>query len=327
MPVCDERTVKYWNEIINCLNFVLWYRNTYMQPSLDHIRSFHAVVTEGSLLGAARALGLTQPTVGRHIDLLEDALGFRLFTRTRLGMELTPKGADLVTAAGEMLGRATDFLRVASGLEERLEGTIRISANEIFGALLLPALIADFMADHPEIEIELDVSNDATNLLQRDADIAVRMFRPTQNDLVARKIGDVPLGLFAHESYLSRRGTPRTMDDLKAHVLLGQDRNPSLIQAYGAVGLALGPGEFQFRTDNNISTIYALRAGIGIGPLHLGMAARWPDVVQVLPDLPVPSLELWLACHADVRHNRRIRMVMDFLADRMKAPYAAMSLA
>ena len=295
-----------------------------MQLSWDHIRTFHAVASHGSLLAASRHLGLTQPTVGRHIDLLEESLGFALFTRGREGMRLTEKGSDLVATAVEMLGTATDFERVASGLEERIEGTIRISANEILGALLLPGLVAEFMAEHPTIEIEIEVSNETTNLLQRDADIAVRMFRPTQNDLVARKIIDVPLGLFAHQSYLKRRPAPQFVDDLNKHVLLGQDRNHSLIKAYNALGMSVMPNSFQFRSDNNIATINAIRAGIGIGPLHIGMADLWADVVQVLPDIPVPSLELWLACHADVRHNKRIRIVMDYLAARLKTPYDAL---
>lgn len=295
-----------------------------MQISWDHIRTFHAVANQGSLLAASRHLGLTQPTVGRHIDLLEERLGFALFTRGREGMRLTAKGADLVTTASEMLGNAVDFERVASGLEERIEGTIRVSANEIVGAFLLPGLIAEFMAEHPMIEIEVEVSNETTNLLQRDADIAVRMFRPTQNDLVARKISDLPLGLYAHKSYFERHPNPRTVDDLNDHVLLGQHRNPSLMNAYNALGMSLTPNSFQFRCDNNIATINAVRAGIGIGPLHIGMAELWPDVTQVLLDLPVPSLELWLACHADVRHNKRIRLVMDFLADRLRSPYESL---
>lgn len=297
-----------------------------MRLSWDHIRTFHAVADHGSLLAASRHLGLTQPTVGRHIDLLEERLGFTLFTRGREGMQLTEKGADLVALAGEMLGNAAEFERVASGLDERIEGTIRISANEIVGGLLLPGLIAKFMTDHPMIEIEIEVSNEASNLLRRDADIAVRMFRPTQNDLVARKVRDLPMGLFAHTSYLERHTAPKTIDDLTAHVLLGQDRNPSLIAAYSAVGLNFERGGFQFRCDNNITTIGAIRAGIGIGPLHVGMAALWPDMVQVMPQIAVPSLELWLACHADVRHNKRIRLVMDFLAERLKEPYSSCPL-
>ena len=297
-----------------------------MQLSWDHIRSFHSVAQRGSLLAAARQLGLTQPTVGRHIDLLEAQLGFALFTRGRNGMRLTDKGADLVATAGEMQSTATALERVAAGMEDRIDGTIRIAANEVLGALMLPGLVAGLLDDHPEIEIEIAVSNDVSNLLQRDADIAIRMFRPTQNDLIARKIGDLPLGLFAHERYLARHRAPQTVDDLRHHVLLGQDRSDSLIRAFGSVGLHLSPGDFQLRSDSDIATIHAIRAGIGIGPLHLGMAAHWPDIVQVMPELAVPSLELWLACHADIRHNRRIRLVMDALADKLRQPYAYLAV-
>lgn len=298
-----------------------------MHLSWDHIRTFHTVAQQGSLLAASRHLGLTQPTVGRQIDLLEESLGFPLFTRGRDGMRLTDKGADLVATADEMLGRAKDFERVATGLEDRIEGTLRIAANEIFGAMLLPGLVAEFMIAHPTIQIEIEVSNAVSNLLKRDADIAIRMFRPTQNDLVARKICSLPLGLFAHESYLERTPAPDSLDDLRSHVLLGQDRNPSLITAYHAGGLDLTSGDFQFRCDNNIATIGAIRAGIGIGPLHIGMASRWPDIVRVLPDMPIQSLELWLACHADVQHSKRVRLLMVFLAEKLKSPYGWMQVA
>ncbi len=294
-----------------------------MHYSLDHIRTFHAVAQHGSLLAASRHLGLTQPTAGRHIDLLEETLGLSLFVRGREGMRLTEKGTDLVTTAGELMGNASEFERVAIGLEEKIEGVVRLSANQIFGTLLLPGVIAGFMEEHPEIEIEIDVSNEVSNLLQRDADIAIRLFRPTQNDLVARKVTELPMGLFAHESYLSRYPTPKSPDDLRQHVLLGQDRNPSLIGAYRMAGLELAPTDFAFRCDNDVAEVNAVRAGIGIGPLHVGMAKQWPSIVRVLPELPVPPFELWLACHADVRHNKRIRMVMNYLASKMRSPYKA----
>tara|TARA_R110002073_G_scaffold35973_20_gene105046 strand:- start:1104 stop:1997 length:894 start_codon:yes stop_codon:yes gene_type:complete len=297
-----------------------------MPLQLDHIRTFHAVAECGSLLAASRQLGLTQPTVGRHIDLLEDALGLSLFTRGRDGMRLTHKGSDLLASASEMMDTASEFERVAAGLEDRIEGTVRISANEIFGTLLLPGLLAPFILDHPEIEVELDVSNQVSNLLQRDADIAIRLFRPEQNDLIARKIVDLPLGLFAQDAYLERHPAPRTVNDLKDHLLIGQDRNTGLISAYEVAGIALRPNDFGFRCDNDIAEINAVRAGIGVGPLHTGMASKWSDVTQILPDIHVPALELWLACHADVRHNKRIRVVMDFLAKKLKTPYAASML-
>lgn len=236
-------------------------------------------------------------------------------------MRLTEKGTDLVTAAGELMESATEFERMAAGLEEKIEGVVRLSANQIFGTLLLPGIIAGFMVEHPEIEVEIDVSNDVSNLLQRDADIAIRLFRPTQNDLVARKVTELPMGLFAHESYLARNPAPKTVDDLRHHVLLGQDRNSSLIGAYRAAGLELSPTDFAFRCDNDVAEINAVRAGIGIGPLHVGMAKNWPSVVQVLPKLPLHTFELWLACHTDLRHNKRIRLLMDYLAAKLRMPY------
>jgi DNA-binding transcriptional LysR family regulator len=293
----------------------------FMNLSLDHIRTFHAVVKHGSLLAASQHLGITQPTAGRHIDLLEDTLGLSLFIRGREGMRLTEKGADLVSAADEFMGNAVEFERVASGLEEKINGVVRLSANQIFGTLLLPGIVAGLMQTHPEIEIEVDVSNEVSNLLQRDADVAIRLFRPTQNDLIARKVTELPMGLFAAKSYLSRNPAPNTVSDLKQHILIGQDRNPSLIGAYKAVGLELLPGDFAFRCDNDVAEINAVCSGIGIGPLHMGMAARWPSVVQILPDLPIHTYELWLACHADVRHNKRIRLVMDYLAEALGSPY------
>lgn len=294
-----------------------------MTPSLDHIRTFHAVATHGSLLAASRQLGLTQPTVGRHIDLLEDALGLRLFTRGREGMQLTEKGADLVAVATDMMRDATEFQRVATGLEEKIAGVVRLSVNEVIGSLLLPGILSAFMEQHPEIKIEIDVSNAASNLLKRDADIAIRMFRPVQNDLVARKVTALPMGLFAHQDYLARHPPIRKLADLKQHVLIGQDRNPALIAGFRALGLEVTPDDFAYRCDNDVALINAVLSAIGVGPLHVGMAAQWPQITQVLPDLVVPPFELWLACHADVRHNNRIRLVMRFLAKALKDPYRA----
>ncbi len=292
-----------------------------MQFSWDFIRSFQAVAETGSLSAAARRLGLTQPTVGRHIDLLEDNLKVALFTRGRDGMRLTERGADLVASADELSRAATAFERHAVGLEEDISGTVRISANEILGTLILPRVLPALMDTHPEIEIEISVSNETANLLQRDADIAIRMFRPTQNDLLARKITDLPLGFYAHKSYLVSHLAPATLADFRDHRIIGFDRETSLIQGFKAMAQEVTRHDFVFRTDSILGHIAAIRSGIGIGLTHVGLAEGWPDVVRVLPDLPLPSLELWTACHTDVRFNRRVRAVIDFLADALRTPY------
>ncbi len=149
--------------------------------------------------------------------------------------------------------------------------------------------------------------------------MAIRLFRPTQKDLVARKVTELPTGLFAHKDYLAR--APSSIADLTNQMLIGFDRNPGLIDAYRSFGLELFASNFAIRCDNDMAEINAVCAGIGIGPLHVGMATKWPSIEQVLPDLQIPSCEYWLACHPDVRHNKRIRVVMDFLASALKTPY------
>jgi len=293
-----------------------------MSTSWDLIRTFLAVAETGSLSAASRRLGLTQPTAGRHIDLLEDALHLTLFTRGREGMALTDAGARLVADAREMKGASDGFARQATGLSEDITGTVRIAANEILGVLVLPRLIAPFMAQNPGIEIEVVVSNSTANLLQRDADIAIRMFRPTQNDLVARKVSEIPLGLFAHRDYIAEHGTPATIADLKHHRFIGFDRETSLIEAAHALGVSFTRADFPFRCDNILSHVEAIRGGIGIGVTHIDLARRWPEVIQVLDQIDLPALDLWVACHSDLRFNKRIRLVTDFLADCLRTPYA-----
>ena len=292
-----------------------------MRFSWDLIRSFQAVAETGSLSAAARQLSLTQPTVGRHIDLLEAELKMPLFRRGREGMKLTSKGEDLIGAAQKVGETATTFERLAAGLDEDISGTIRVSANEIFGVMILPERFSTFIEQNPGIDVELVVSNDASNLLQRDADIAVRMFRPTQNDLVARKITDLSLGLYAHLDYFVKREVPNTLADLHDHIFIGFDRDTSLIGVADRLGKKFTPGDFKFRTDNILAHIEAIRAGLGIGVTHQGLAERWDDIQRVLPNVELPSLELWIACHGDVRYNKRIRLMMDFLAESLKNPY------
>lgn len=292
-----------------------------MRISWDLIRSFRAVSEAGSLSSAARKLGLTQPTIGRHIDLLEAELRLPLFIRSREGMALTERGRDLIGTAQQMSENATAFERLAYGFEEDVSGTLRISANEVFGVLIMPGLISAFMAEHPGIDIELVVSNDATNLLKRDADIAIRLFRPEQNDLVARKLTELPLGLYASHTHLEQHGEPKSIEDLRNHSFIGFDRDTSMIDAAQAMGVNLSVHDFSFRSDNILTHMTAVRSGVGIGFLHQGLAKNWSDVRQVLKDTPLPSLELWLACHADVKHNKRVRLMMDFLAKNLTDPY------
>ncbi|MDG1432081.1 MAG: LysR family transcriptional regulator [Paracoccaceae bacterium] len=293
-----------------------------MHFSWDLIRTFDAVALTGSLLAAARSLGLSQPTVGRHIDLLEDALNVSLFMRSREGMALTEAGEDLVATSRDMVRTAEVFKRRASGLDRDVSGVLRISVNDILGVYVLPRLLRDFMELYPAIEVELDIANTAVNLSRRDADIALRMFRPIQNDLIARKVSEIPLGFYANRTYLARHGRPEGFSDLRQHRLIGFDREMFHINAAEALGEIVTASDFAFRCDSIPAQIEAVRAGLGIGILHKGLAAHIEGLERLLPQAPLPSLELWIASHSNVRHNLRIRLLVDFLATRLRTPYA-----
>jgi DNA-binding transcriptional LysR family regulator len=186
------------------------------EPGWELYRTFLEVVRDGSLSGAARKLELTQPTVGRHIDALESTLGFSLFTRSQRGLTTTPAALELVPHAETMSVASAALFRAASGETTTDRGTVRITASEIMGCEVLPAILAGFRHQYPEITLELALTNRNEDLLRRDADIAVRMIRPTQKALIARRIGKSSIGLYAHQIYVRRFGIPKTISQLAA---------------------------------------------------------------------------------------------------------------
>ena len=205
-------------------------------PSWGLYRTFLDVVRDGSLSAAARRLGLTQPTVGRHIAALERSIGAALFTRSQRGLLPTRAALELVPHAEAMAAAEAAFRRAASGEASVVGGSVRVTASEVMGCEVLPPILARFCAAHPAIEVELAVSNRVQDLLRRDADIAVRTRRPTQTALIARKIGTVRIGLFAHRSYIKARGLPKDVTDLAHHRLIGFDRDSTSFSAVGDTG-------------------------------------------------------------------------------------------
>jgi len=282
------------------------------------IRSFAAVADTGSLSAAARRLRASQPTVGRHVAELEGALGVVLFRRGKRGYELTDQGAALFDRARAMRADADAFALLATGSTERIAGTVRIAASEIVSAYVLPPILGRLAIEEPGIEVELVPSNRVENLLRRDADIAVRMVEPAQQDLVARKIADLPLVTCAATIYLDRRGRPQRPEELFQHDLVGLDRETDLIRGFGEFGIEMDRHAFRLRTDNQIVLWEAVKAGIGISFAQRSLAEREPLVELLLPDLRLPSLPMWLAMHRDVRTSPRLRRVSDFLAEALK---------
>ncbi len=277
-------------------------------------RSFLAVLREGSLSGAARALGLTQPSLGRHIDALEQALGATLFTRAPDGLRPTAMARELQPCAEAMATASQHAARVASGGEHETRGTVRLTASQFIGGEVLPALLAPFCAQHPHISIELVLSNASDDLLKREADIAVRMVRPTQQSLVAKRLGRVDVGMFAHQQYVKARGLPRSLLDIGHHLLIGPDQDPSTKRMMAQRGLDLNPQDFALRCDSDLAQLAALRAGLGIGGCQLGIARRDAALVPVLADELFFSLDMWLLTHAGLRSNRRVMALYRYLA-------------
>lgn len=266
------------------------------------------------MLGAARALGASQPTIGRHIAELESQLGVLLFERTGRGLLATTAALRLADAARAMDAGASALARSVTGADASMAGSVRITASQPVAVHLLPPLLMQMRQALPEVQIDLVSSNQVTNLLRRDADIAVRMVPSDQASLVVKRIGQVAIGAFAHRDYLRRRGVPQQPDDLLHHHLIGLDRGEDVLRGFARIGLPLTREHFCFRSDDFTAAWQALRSGIGIGFVAHYVARTDPNVLQVLPALKIPPLPVWLAVHREIRSNRRIRAVYDFLA-------------
>lgn len=283
------------------------------------IRCFLAALEHGSLLGAARALGSSQPTMGRYLAELETQLGVVLFERTGRGLKPTAAALALAEPARVMDMGALDLARRISGQQTELTGSVRISASEPVAAHLLPSVLRDMRLMFPHIQIELVASNAVSNLLRREADIALRMLRPQQATVIARKIGQVPLGVFAHRRYLERRGTPQQPEDLYQHDLIGNDKADNIIRTARQLGYTFQASSFALRCDSPMVQWQAVRAGLGLGFLGVFQTRGDPDLVRVLPSLRLAPLPMWLVVHREIRTNPRIRAVYDHLAQSLPA--------
>ena len=268
---------------------------------------------EGSLSGAARALGMTQPSLGRHMRDLESALGAALFARSPQGLTPTELALELVPHAQAMASASAALERTASAGRGEVTGTVRLSASEVIGAEVLPPILAAFRERHPGIVVELVLSNQSADLLRRDADIAVRMVQPTQDALVARHVGRVALGMFAHRRYLDAHGHPQSLAELAGHALIGFDTETPYIRRLRPQGLPYAREHFALRTDSDLASLAAIRAGFGIGIAQVNLARRDPALVRLFAaELALP-LDMWIVMHEDLRPTLRVRRLFDHL--------------
>jgi DNA-binding transcriptional LysR family regulator len=281
------------------------------------VRSFLAVLENGSLLAAARQLQTSQPTIGRHVAELESQLGLVLFERTGRGLLPTEAALRLAESARIMQSGADGLARCVASSDRSTSGTVRISASQPMACFVLPPLLAQMRLTLPEVQVELVASNSVSNLLKREADIAVRMVQPEQATIIAQRVGKVFLKACAHQDYLRRRGVPRQPSDLLGHDLIGGDRKDDTVRGFVSQGLAVEREHFAFRTDDLIVVWQAVRAGLGIGFVSEHQIRSDPAVITVLPKLKIEPLPVWLVVHKEIRTSKRIRAVYDFLSDAL----------
>jgi DNA-binding transcriptional LysR family regulator len=285
----------------------------------NRARAFLVTAEEGSLSAAARALGMAQPTLGRQVDALEQELGVVLFQRVGRGLTLTPSGLELLEHVRAMGAAASRVSLTSFGQSQSIEGTVCISASEIYAAILLPPIIAKLRAAEPVIRIEIVASSKPSDLRRREADIAIRNFRPTEPDLVARKIRDVPARLYATPAYLDRIGNPAVPYDLRDADFISLDKSGSFLKGLNRLGLNLTERNFPIFTEDYNVMWAMVKHGLGIGILDGNIGDAEPLLRRVLPKLEPLMFPIWLVAHRELNTSRRIRMVFDLLAAELGA--------
>ena len=276
------------------------------------LQTFLAAAEAGSLGRAAATLGDSQPTLSRRLAQLEHALGLALFERSTRGLALTPAGRTLLEPARRMHRQVT---RMSVALEQQagtLAGTVRITASEMVSQHLLLPVLRTLRQAHPEIQIELAPGDGVADLLRRDADIALRMFRPREPGLIARRLADLPLGLYAHRDYLARHG-PVSWGTLTQHAWIGPDQGEFMRHGFARAGYPVAREFFAIRTDHSALAWQAVCAGLGVGVGLRPVAERAPELLRVLVDATIDSLPCWLVVHRELRGTPRLRAVADVL--------------
>ena len=290
------------------------------QPDWSLIRSFLATARSGSLSAASRSLGISQPTLGRHIRSLEKQLGKDLFIREAAGLALTPLGQELLPMAQSMEMAAAHLALAAAAEAPELEGTVRITASRVVAHYLLPDILADLRTAAPGIQIELVPSDTSENLLFREADIALRMYRPTQPDLTIRHVADLPIGLYATPELLRHHGPPETPEQLLAMPIVGFDRNDMILRMMANMGISRTREDFPIRCDDQLVYWNLVRAGLGVGAVQERIGDSDLSVVRIAPFVTLPRLPLWLASARPLTRSPRVRLVWDHLAAALRNP-------
>lgn len=284
----------------------------------DDMKYFLAIAEEGSLSAAARKLKVSQPTLSRRLATLEENSAADLFARNRNGLELTALGEELIEHARHMRDDVHAAERLITGHDSSLKGTVVISCIEIIGVEWLLKISKKLRQAYPGISIEIKIDNEATDLLRREADIALRMFRPQQNDLIAKKTVTLNYSYYASQDYIAKHGKPEVLTDLKHHENIMPDEIIMARTSKGRVASGRPTLTPAIRSNSLVALSAAVQKGLGIGACSWFVAHDDPNLVRLFGDFIVFSADIWLVCHSDLKRSARIRAVYDFIADELQ---------
>lgn len=285
------------------------------------LRSFIAVCEAQTLTAAAAALGLSQPTLGRHIRELEILVGETLFDRLPGKMQPNERADFLMARLLPLREGVGRFEHAIWGVDEAVAGTVRITTSELLGALTLPRLLAPLLRDEPLLQIEVRASDAVQNLLRREADIAIRFFRPEQDDVIAVPVGRTEIGLFGSKDLVASLPEGYTPSDVKGRCV-GDVALERAIEIAAVAGQSIERADFRFRSSSSIAQLHAVEAGIGFAGLPAVLAAMRPALVRLFPELIAHPMSVWLCAHEDLRRSLRMRRVFDHLTVALRQLFA-----
>jgi DNA-binding transcriptional LysR family regulator len=284
----------------------------------NHTRAFLVTAEEGTLSAAAKALGMTQPTLSRQVASLEAELGVTLFERVGQRLVLTDSGAELLEHARSMSDQAMLFSLAASGQSQQIEGSVIVSVGELDALFRLPKIIAKLRQEEPGISIEVIVTNEPSDLKRREADIAIRNFRPTQNDLIVKKLGDENIWLYGTPGYLEQMPKFSKLSELTDIQIIGFDQSNSISELLNQQGWQLSKNNFQVITSFQPLQLELCKEGLGTIFFPEDLGDKESDLVRAFEPMgPAMQLPVWLVCHQELRTNLRVRRVFNFIAKEL----------
>ena len=284
----------------------------------NRARAFLVTAEEGSLSAAARALEMTQPTLGRQVSALESELGVVLFDRIGSRLTLTSNGIDLLDHVKAMAEAANQVSLVAANRSDTIAGDVCISASEIHAAYLLPPIIATLRELEPRISVKIVSSNEASDLLKREADIAIRSFRPTQTELISKKIKDVDAPFYATKQYIDRIAPVSDKDLIRRAQFIAIGNKTTFLKQMNERGYSLTEDNAHLESESHIVHWEMTKNGLGVGVVPENIGDQEPSVQRVLNDIKPISFPIWLTSHRELKASKRIRFVFDLLDQELR---------